>query len=196
MTSIMLIRHMECEGNKINALSGRTDFPLTDEGKKMAKKLLEKLKKYNIERIYSSPSTRCIETIKPTADYFKLNINICNDLMEKDFGIYDGMLWEEIKKINPQILIDKEKYNEIRGIQGQETTESVKKRMNICIQKIAEENDNKCIVICSHGCAIEAFLRGIDNIKQTEEKKKYSQKNGSINFLQYIHKKFKILKIG
>ena len=117
-------------------------------------------------------------------------------MLEKDFGIYDGMLWEEVKKINPQILMDKEKYNEIRGIKGQETTENVKNRMNRCMRKIAQENNHKIIIVCSHGCAIEVFLRSINHIMQTEEREKYSQKNGNINVLQYENNQFKIIKLG
>ncbi len=196
MTSIFLIRHAECEGNVINALAGRTDFKLTARGKETAEKLVEKLKKYSIDNIYSSPSSRCIETIKPVADYFKLNINICEDLSEKDFGIYDGMTWKEVEKLEPEILDNKQKYNEIIGIQGQETTEHVKERMNICMQRIVKENNNKCIAICSHGCAIESFLRSIDHITQKQEKKKYAQKNGSVNVLQYENNQFKIIKLG
>lgn len=196
MTLIFLLRHAECEGNVIKALAGRTDFKLTEKGKETAKRLVERLKEYNIDNIYSSPSSRCLETIKPVANYFKLKINICQDLKEKDFGIYDGMTWKEVEKLEPQILRNKQKYNEITGIQGQETTENVKNRMNKCMRKIAQENNNKIIIVCSHGCAIEVFLRSIDNIMQTEEREKYSQKNGSVNVLQYENNQFKIIKLG
>ena len=62
MTSIFLVRHAQCEGNAMNALAGRTDFKLTKDGEDMVQKLNEELKKYKIDNIYSSPSTRCIES--------------------------------------------------------------------------------------------------------------------------------------
>lgn len=195
MTKILLIRHAECEGNVIHALTGRTDFNLTSKGKKMSQNLLEKLKKYKIEKIYSSPSTRCIETIKPTAKYFHINYTINKDLSEKYFGIYDGITWDEVNKQNPQIIRNKNKYNEICGIEGQESTEEVKSRMKKCLKKIAEENNDKTIVVCSHGCAIEAFLRDINHIPSTVSINEYSQHNVQINYLKYENNKFKIMNM-
>lgn len=190
MTNILLIRHAECKGNELNALSGRTNFELTEYGKEMVKNLLEELKEYKIDKIYSSPLVRCIDTIKPTAEYFKLKINICDDLIEKSFGIYDGKLWKEIERINPEIIIYKEKYNEIVGIEKQETTEEVKNRMNRCMYSIARQNEGHTVAICSHGCAIETFIRGIDNIDQSEQREKYGQHNVQINILEFKNNEF------
>lgn len=196
MTTIFLIRHAQCEGNLKKVLSGRTDFKLTEEGKMTANNLVEKFKKFKIDKIYSSPSIRCIDTIRPTAKWLNLDINICNDLIEKDFGVYDGMTWEEIKKQNPQVVIDKDKFNEIRGIEGQETSSQVRKRIKESIQNIAEKEDGYNIIICSHGCTIELFLRDINHIKQTEQREKYGQKNAQINLIEYQNNKFEIIKIN
>jgi len=196
VTSIYLIRHAECEGNVIKALSGRTDFKLTKTGREMSIALLNELKQHKIDKIYSSPLSRCIDTMKPTAEHFKLKINICNNLIEKDFGIYDGMKWEEVEKINPQIIENKNKLNEITGIEGQETTQKVLERMKQCMKKIAEDNDGKRVVVCSHGCAIIAFLKEIKGVSLTEQKEKYEQNNACINFLEYNKGKFNIIKIN
>lgn len=196
MTTILLIRHAQCEGNIINALTGRTNFKLTDNGKEKAIDLISKLKGYEIDKIYSSSSIRCIDTVKPLSEYFNLDIITDDNLMEKYFGIYDGITWEEVKKINPQIVIDKEKNNEIKGIIGQESTEQVRERMKAVIGRIVRENENKTIVICSHGCAIETFLRSIDNVKQTEQREKYAQHNAQVNLLEYKDNKFEIIKFS
>ncbi len=195
MTSIILVRHAECEGNVINALTGRTEFKLTKIGKEMAQDLAKELKKYKIDVIYSSLSTRCIETIRPTAKYFNLKINVCEDLMEKYFGIYDGITWKEVNKRDPKIMENKRKFNEIRGIPGQETTEQVELRMKQCIQEIVEKNREKTVLICSHGCAIYTFLKGIEEVNSNEEDK-YSQDNTAINKIEYDNGKFVIKEIN
>ena len=196
MTYIILVRHAECEGNRSNALTGRTDFKLTKNGEKMAQDLLKELKKIKIDSIYSSTSTRCINTVKPTAEYFNLPIKTRDDLMEKYFGIYDGMTWEEVNKINPKIIENKKKYHEITGIPNQETTKELEKRMNNCIRQIAQENDGKTVLICSHGCSIFTFFNSIEYIKDPVEREKYSQSNAAINILEYKDGKFKIIKIN
>ena len=196
MTKIILVRHAECIGNVTNSLTGRKEFELSEKGKQMAEELAETLKNIKIDAIYSSPSVRCIDTIKPISLIKKLKITTDENLMEKYFGIYDGMKWEDVDKINPEVKKNKKIYHQIIGIPKQETTEQVEKRMKECIIKIAEENDKKTILICSHGCAIFTFLNSIEYIENPEKREKYSQSNACINELEYENGKFKILKIN
>lgn len=196
MTHIILVRHAECEGNVSNCLTGRVDFKLTSKGQKMAQELGQELKKFDIQSIYSSPSTRCVDTVKPIAEYLNIDIIKNPSLMEKYFGIYDGMKWEDVDKISPQILEYKNKYHDIIGIPGQETTEEVEKRMNNYIEEIAKQNEGKTILICSHGCAIYTFFNNIEYIENCEDREKYCQKNACINLLEYDNNKFKIIKIN
>lgn len=196
MTKIILVRHAECIGNVTNSLTGRKDFKLSEKGEQMAQDLAEELKNIKIDAIYSSPSIRCVDTIKPTAQKLNLKITTDKDLMEKYFGIYDGMTWDEVDKINPEIKKNKQIYHEIMGIPEQETTEELEKRIKNCITKIAKENDKKTILICSHGCAIFTFFNSIEYIENPEKREKYSQSNACINELEYENGKFKILKIN
>ncbi len=194
MTSIFLVRHAQCEGNAMNALAGRTDFKLTKDGEDMVQKLNEELKKYKIDNIYSSPSTRCIETIKPIAKYLNLNIITCKDLMERDFGIYDGMTWDNVNKINPKIMQNKIKFNQFIEIPEGESNQEVEQRMKRCMTKIAEDNKGKTVLVCSHGCAILSFFKTILNCKNYKDLSAYSQNNAAISILQYDNNKFKIIK--
>ena len=196
MTRIILVRHAECVGNVTNSLTGRKDFELSENGKKMADDLAEGLKNTKIDVIYSSPSIRCVDTVRPTAKNANLKIITDKNLMEKYFGIYDGMRWDEVDKINPEIKKNKQIYHEIIGIPEQETTEELERRMKDCITEIAKENDNKTVLICSHGCAIFTFLNSIEYIENPEKREKYSQSNACNNELEYENGKFKILKIN
>jgi len=55
---------------------------LTEVGLQQAKQLAERLKDLDIDAIYSSPLSRCIDTIKPLALEKNLKINIVDDLIE------------------------------------------------------------------------------------------------------------------
>ena len=113
------------------------------------------------------------------------------------FGIYDGMRWEDVNKINPEIDRLHIETNEIMGIPNQEKTQEVAERVYNCIERIAKENLQKVVLICSHGIAIESFLRKITNVPFTEQREEYSQKNTSINILEYDENKgFKILVLN
>lgn len=185
ITKIYLVRHTQTLGNVGEYLSGRTDYELTEDGIKYVNLMTNKLKEIKFDKVYSSTSGRTKKTIKPLADLNGKEIIEAEDLCEMYFGIYDGMKWEEVNKINPKIDEDHIKTNEIMGIPEQETTEEVAIRMYNYIKKISRENVGKTILIGSHGVAIEAFLRKITGEPFLEKRKEYGQKNTAINILEY-----------
>ncbi len=67
-TTIILVRHAEKEG------TGR-DPVLSKMGMKRAENLSRKLAEYSLAEIYSTPFKRTMNTAKPTADAFDLEIN-------------------------------------------------------------------------------------------------------------------------
>lgn len=191
-TIIYLVRHTQTTGNAEKRLTGRTDFELTPNGEMFVHKLTERLKGVRFEGAYCSDSNRTLKTILPLAKLNNLEVSRETNLDEMDFGIYDGWTWEEVNKTNPKINeLHKEK-NEIIGIPKQESSEEVATRMYEEIEKIARENLGKTVLICSHGVAIEAFIRKIKNQSFLEEIEENSQKNTSVNILIYENGKFTI----
>lgn len=193
-SKIYLVRHTRTIGNDEHRLTGREDYEVTLEGKKYIDLLTKKLENIKFDSAYASTSKRTSKTIQKLADLNNIKITEYEDLCEMYFGIYDGMKWSDVDKINPTISKLHKKTNEIIEIPNQETTAEVANRMNKIMIKIANENLNKTVLICSHGVAIEAFLRSITGIKFTEKREEYSQKNTSINILNFDNEKnsFKI----
>lgn len=191
VTKIYIVRHTQTVGNVEKRLTGRKDYEVTEEGKKYIELLTERLKNTKFDKIYSSISGRAIKTVEPIAKLNHLSIETSEDLCEMNFGKYDGMKWEEVNKINPKIHEDHVKTNEIKGIEGQETSKEVAIRMDHYIRSKAKENEGKTILISSHGVAIEAFLRNITGESFTEKREEYSQKNTSLNIVEYDTEKDK-----
>lgn len=191
-TTIYLVRHTQTVGNVQKRLTGRTDYELTKEGKIFVHKLTERLQKVRFDGAYSSASDRTLKTILPLAKLNNLDVVPYEELDEMYFGIYDGWTWEEVNKINPKIdKLHKEK-NEIMDIPEQESSKEVAERMYKIIEKLAKENVGKTILICSHGVAIEAFIRKVKNQSFLEEVEENSQKNTSVNILTYENGKFTV----
>ena len=184
-TVLYIVRHTQTVGNIEKRLTGRHDYEITEEGKKYIKKMEEALQNIKFESAYSSTSGRTIKTIQNLANKNGIKIKQLEELCEMDFGIYDGMKWEDLNKINPKIHKMHIKTNEIMGIPNQETTQEVIKRMNKIMLKIANENLGKPVLVCSHGVAIEAFLRSITRVPFVKERNKYSQINTSLNIVSF-----------
>ena len=194
--NLFIVRHTETIGNVEKRLSGRKDYPISSEGEKYIQKLTIALKNIKFDKIYASTSKRTFFTVEPLAKINKLSIIELEDLCEMNFGIYDGLKWDEINKLNPKIKQLHIETNQIIGIKNQESSEAVASRMYNCIYKIAKSNLGNTILICSHGVAIEAFLRKISNVEFTQERKKYCQHNTSINILTFSNNQFYIKEIG
>lgn len=189
ITRIVLVRHTQTIGNIEKRLTGREDYALTNEGEKYIDKLTNRFKNTKFDRVYASTSGRAIKTIQKLADINNLPIEQDENLCEMYFGIYDGWKWEEVNKVNPKIHENHIRTNEIMGIPNQESTEKVRIRMTNAITKIAKENKGKTILICSHGVAIESFIRGITKEPFTTNVEKYSQHNTSVNIINYDFEK-------
>ncbi|SOC41571.1 histidine phosphatase family protein [Ureibacillus acetophenoni] len=73
--TVYLVRHCQAAGQEMQA-------ELTEEGKKQAKELMRFFEKRNIKHIISSPFTRAIQSIQPTADSLGLQVEIDERLSE------------------------------------------------------------------------------------------------------------------
>ena len=121
-TVIYLVRHTQTVGNIECRLTGRQDYEVTSNGKKYVDMLTERLKEIKFDSAYASTSKRTSKTIQKLADLNELQIIENEKLCEMYFGVYDGMKWEEVNRIDPKIDKLHIKTNEIMEIPEQETT--------------------------------------------------------------------------
>lgn len=195
-TRLFIVRHTETIGNVEKRLTGRQDYEITEKGKMLIQKLTRELECIKFDKIYSSTSGRAIKTVERIAQKQNLKIEKSSELCEMYFGKYDGWKWEDVNKIQPEIKQTQNEINEIVGIPRQESMEETANRIYNYILKILKENEGKTILVSSHGVAIEAFLRKIENIKFRYEKEKFCQYNVAINELEYEDDKFKIIRLA
>jgi broad specificity phosphatase PhoE len=103
-TRFILIRHGQTEWNRVERFRGRADLPLNETGLTQAQKIAPRLARENIIAIYASPLQRALQTAKPLADAFKLEIQQHPGLLDLDFGALEGMTGEEAKQAFPEII--------------------------------------------------------------------------------------------
>lgn len=153
MIIIYLLRHGETEWNRLTKLQGRKDIELSDTGRIQARNVAEYFLDITPDLIYSSPLKRAYETAEIIADVNNLPKPIAvNDLMERDYGLAEGYTASERK-----ILFPDGEYPEM------EVTESVCNRVIKALSIIASDNNDKSIVIVSHGSAINTVLAELSN---------------------------------
>ena len=195
-TKLYIVRHTETYGNVEKRLTGRQDYQITKKGYNEIRALNKELENVKFDVAYCSKEKRTKKTIQDLADENKIGITEMEDLDEMYFGMFDGWKWEDINKIDSSIKKRQIITNQIDGIKGQETSKEVANRMYNCIINICKQNEGKNILICSHGVAIEAFLRYVTKKPWKLARNSYCQRNVAINELEYDNKSFKVLKLA
>jgi len=97
-TEIVLIRHGATEWSQNGRHTGRTDVPLTEEGRAAARALAPRVAQWQFALVLVSPLQRARET----ADLVGLGDPVVDDdLREWDYGDYEGRTTEEIRESAP-----------------------------------------------------------------------------------------------
>lgn len=165
MTTVYLVRHAEAMGNINETFQGRTDCEISEKGYRQLEYLRERFKDIPIEKVYSSPLIRTIETAKAVNYYHNHEINIIDDLVEINGGLFEGNLWKELPILYPEAYDLWSNKHHLFEIENGESMKQVYDRMKASIDKIVRSNINKTIAVISHGCAIRNYLCFANNME-------------------------------
>jgi len=96
---VYLARHGDTAWTVSGQHTGRTDLPLLPEGEENARRLGERLRGLQFAKVFTSPLQRAVRTCELAG--FGLAAEIDPDLMEWDYGKYEGLRSAEIHKERP-----------------------------------------------------------------------------------------------
>jgi broad specificity phosphatase PhoE len=96
---LWLVRHGETEWSKSGQHTGRTDIPLTAAGEQQGKALGRHLAGRRFALVLTSPLQRARETCRLAG--FAAVAEICEDLREWDYGIYEGRTTDAVRTEQP-----------------------------------------------------------------------------------------------
>lgn len=148
MTVVYFIRHAQPD----HQWEEDRTRPLTAEGRKDAKMVLDFLKDKGIDVFYSSPYLRCMDTIKETAAFYGKGIFTDERLREREAG----------KNGNRHGMFEKRwadfNYHEENG----ESIKMVQRRNIAALSEILADHKEKNVVIATHGTALSSILNFYD----------------------------------
>ena len=137
---IFLVRHGETPWSLSRQHTGRTDLPLTPHGEVQSAELAQRLRGFKSTEVWTSPLKRANDTCLAAGygEHAKKN----DDLMEWDYGVFEGKTTAEISKEFPGWQV----WDTDDGLG--ETLDSVGARADRVVSKILESECD--ILIFSH----------------------------------------------
>ncbi len=103
---LVLIRHGQTQWNSERRVQGRTDIPLNEKGRAQAQRIAERLKGEAFDAIYASPLLRASETAKIIAQYHSLPVEADGDIIEIQFGKWEGLTSAELNELYHDLFVD------------------------------------------------------------------------------------------
>jgi broad specificity phosphatase PhoE len=138
---VVLVRHGETDWSARMRHTGRTDVPLTEEGRHQAERVGRALRGWRFALVLTSPLKRAAETCWLTG--FGEVAQARDDLMEWDYGDYEGRTTLDIRRETPDWTIWR------YGAKNGESPEQAAARADRVIAEVrAVEGD---VLIFGHG---------------------------------------------
>ena len=165
---LYIIRHGETEWNVLKRFQGRSDIPLNDEGRRLARITAEALREVPFSRIYTSQLKRAYETamiIKADRD-----IPVIEEprIIEIGFGEYEGLCCgkEHYNIPDPDFMNFFEKPEAYKPPRGAEGIDELKARTADFLQEIVYNKDmeNDTVLVSTHGAALRGLLSNITQV--------------------------------
>ena len=144
---IVLVRHGPTEWSVSGRHTGKTDLPLTEDGRAAAASLRERLAGYEFTTVLTSPLLRARETAELAGLGDRAEPEA--DLREYDYGDYEGLTTDQIREDRPGWYLWRD------GVPDGETPDQVGARADRAIARALEPGGDA--VLFAHGHILRAL---------------------------------------
>lgn len=162
---LYIMRHGKTDWNVIHKLQGRTDIPLNDEGREMAKAARGECQNVNFDICYCSPLMRAKETAEIVLHNRNIPIVYDERLREMGFGIYEG-IENSFQIPDCPINVLFQNPSQYVPVEGGESFEELFARTGSFIEEIITPalRENKDILIVGHGAMNSSIVCQVKGI--------------------------------
>jgi probable phosphoglycerate mutase len=158
-TRLILVRHGETGLNADRRYSGRGDVPLTERGAEQARATAARLAGLKVAAVHTSPLSRCTATADAIAAALgDPPVTVDPDLVECDFGDWEGLTFGEVRRRWPEDL-DRWLGSPGEAPPGGESFRAVGFRVRRAAARLRDGYPGQTVVVVSHVSPIKLLLR-------------------------------------
>lgn len=172
---LWIIRHGETDWSRSGRHTSTTDLALTPDGEEVARALVGRLAGIDFDLVLTSPMLRARRTAE-LAGFPDAHLE--PDLVEWNYGAYEGITTAEIRKLDPGWTIW------THPCPGGETAPEVSKRMDRVVAKVRAKGGR--VLVFSHGHTSRA-LAARWLAQPVDEGRLFKLDTATISVLGYEH---------
>jgi probable phosphoglycerate mutase len=154
---ILLVRHAvtDVTGKRLYGRAG--GISLSDEGRRQAGRLAERVGAIRLDALYSSPLERCLETAAPIADACGTPVQTVEGILEIDYGTWTGRPFSSLRRTRIWRQVHGNQPSAVR-FPGGETLGEAQRRSVDAINEIAERHPRGTVAVVTHGDVVSLVL--------------------------------------
>ncbi len=164
MLKILLVRHARTLLHQDDRFWGMTDIPLGDTGVWQAEMLRDRLADEKFAAIYTSALIRARSTAETIASRHRVNITVCEELNECNFGLIEGLTVEEIRQQYPELVEELLNWKTV-SFPGGESIKDLDKRVRSFLDRLRKNRDNGTVLIVAHGGTLRLLIVNLLGLK-------------------------------
>lgn len=158
-TRLLLLRHGQTELSVQRRYSGRGNPALTEVGRRQADAAARYLaQRGGISAVFSSPLQRAYDTAAAAAKALGLDVTVDDDLIETDFGAWEGLTFAEAAERDPE-LHRRWLRDTSTAPPGGESFDAVTDRVSRARERIVAAHQGTTVLVVSHVTPIKMLLR-------------------------------------
>ncbi|MEO9138165.1 MAG: histidine phosphatase family protein, partial [Jatrophihabitans sp.] len=154
---LVLVRHGSTEHSASMRFSGRNDLPLNEVGTQQAAGLA--VRAYgSVAAVISSPLRRAVQTAEAIAGPLGRTVEIDDDLVETDFGRWEGLTFAEAATSHGEQLAQWRSSPDVAPPEG-ESFATVGLRVRRARERVVAAHAGETVVVVSHVTPIKLLVR-------------------------------------
>jgi len=196
-TTLIIVRHGESEANGNSIFAGHLDVDLTQRGLQQAELTARYIQEhYRVDAIYASDLQRAYHTALPIANASTAYVIKTDQLREIFAGEWEGLRFDDLQtRYSESYGVWLNDISKARPTNG-ESVEQVSSRIWEVIQQIQHVNQEKTVVVVTHGTPIRTLLCRLSGLELAQMKNIPWVSNASVTVVRVEDNRWTIEETG
>ena len=158
MSKLLLVRHGDTEANSAERYWGCSDVRLSESGIRQAERLRQRLSNEKIDAVYSSNLSRALVTAQTIASEHQLEVIVCPELSEIDFGEFEGLTFAEVSQLYPEVAKLWAERNPSLEFPGGESLDGFGERVSQFLSRLEKRSPEETILVVAHSGSLRVLV--------------------------------------